>query len=76
MTDSATKNPNTNCLEHMRCPNCGATEPFRIVATSWFRIFDDGVDDYGDVEWDAASYCRCEACNYTGIVADFTPSSD
>lgn len=33
MPDVSSPNPNTNCLADMRWPNCGATEPFRIVAT-------------------------------------------
>lgn len=62
---------NTNALENMRCPRCGSLEPFRIVATTWFRVFDDGADTLGDLEWDATSFCLCEACNHSGSVADF-----
>lgn len=68
--------PNTNCLDGMRCPQCGATEPFRIAVTTWYRVFDDGLDNHGDVEWDDASFCTCEACNHTSTVAEFRASSD
>ena len=76
MTDGSHETPNSGCLEDMHCPNCGATEPFLIAATSWFRVFDDGVDDHNDVEWEATSKCACEAYDYFGTVADFTVSPD
>lgn len=33
-------------------------------------VYDDGTDssDYGDVEWNDDSYCRCEECNFDGEV--------
>lgn len=68
---------NTNCLEGMRCPECGALEPFTIFVKTAVRMWDDGSEDtYGDQEWDDGSYCMCDACTFSGMVMDFRVKSD
>lgn len=62
---------NTNCLRGMRCFHCGHTESFRILATSLFLFYDDGTEDYGDVEYDSSSLCICEGCKLEATVQDF-----
>lgn len=65
--------PNTNCLENIRCPECGSDEAFWITATSEFLHFDAGPEVHdGDVIWDNDSIIRCRACNHAGLVSDFT----
>lgn len=65
------ENPNTNCLAGMQCPECKSYGPFRISATSLFVMYDNGSDDYHDVEYDDGSYCDCPECDHAGIVHDF-----
>lgn len=62
---------NENVLEGFNCPHCGSLSPFKIAATSVFRVYDDGTDEHGDVEWDSTSPCTCVACGHGGIVAQF-----
>ena len=67
------ENPNTNCLEGMRCPQCGSYGPFSIDATVTVTVTDEGTDDDGcDYEWHAASRCFCNECRHVGTVATFT----
>lgn len=66
--------PNNNCLEGIRCPQCGSEEPFRIVVTTTVLMWDDGTDYDkmgGETEWDEESYCECHACGKYGRVKDF-----
>ena len=62
---------NTNCLADMKCPKCGSLEPFLITATSVFRMYDDGTESHGDVEFDDYSNCSCKACGYGASVGHF-----
>jgi len=62
--------PNTNCLDGIRCPKCGSYAPFSIEATTCCTVYDSGAEA-GDLEWRDDAYCRCMACNHTGVVADF-----
>jgi hypothetical protein len=62
---------NVNCLEGMRCPECGSYEPFLIGIKTVGKVFDDGVSETFDNEWDDDSYCRCCECDHEGAVADF-----
>lgn len=64
--------PNENVLLGMRCPKCGSCEPFTICAEVMCTVNDDGTDDYGDVQWNDTSYCRCHGCDFVGTVNDFT----
>jgi len=68
----SSKPENTNCLAGLKCPECGALEPFKIAATMDVIVVDNGTDDYsGDVEWNDAADCMCQNCKFTGIVKDF-----
>jgi hypothetical protein len=53
---------NTNCLEGMKCPNCGQEDNFRITAEAVFDVTDDGTDLFGSVEWDDDSPVVCLQC--------------
>jgi ribosomal protein L37E len=63
--------PNDNCLEGMKCPRCGSEEPFNISAKACFKVFDDGTDSFGAVDWDDDSVCECVNCNLRGFVCEF-----
>ena len=69
---SEEQSPNTNCLEHLRCPSCGSSNRFRIAVTCWADVFDDGIEEYSDAEWDERSPMFCPNCGFTATVADFT----
>ena len=62
---------NSNCLEGIRCPECGSEEPFNISAQAVFRVCDDGTESYGDVEWDDNSAIMCLECWHRGKVKAF-----
>lgn len=62
---------NTNCLEGIKCPDCGNEESFRIAARTIATVTDDGTEDYGDMEWDDDSYAECAACLRHGTLKDF-----
>lgn len=61
---------NSNCLEGIRCPQCGHTEHFFITGTSLFEVYDDGTEGHEDVEW-TGDYIRCFNCNRTGKLEEF-----
>jgi hypothetical protein len=65
---------NTNCLEGMKCPQCGSYYPFAIKATSVFLVYDSGTESYSNVEWDDESRCVCDRCDFTGKVKEFKTS--
>ena len=64
---------NTNCLEGIRCPECGQEDEFRIAGSSIFTVVDDGIEDHGDVEYDDDSWALCPAfeCEYEGKLGTF-----
>jgi len=67
--------PNTNCLEGMNCPKCGANEPFGIEISTTAIMFDQGNEYISDIYWDGESHCTCQSCQFDGRVKDFTVGS-
>ena len=65
------KNSNTGCLEGAECPRCGWLGPFKIAATAWFTVHDDGTEDHEDVEWGDKSRCLCLACSFSARLGRF-----
>ena len=65
---------NTNCLENIRCPECGQKDEFKIEATTLMVVTDDGteVDRYAETKWTKGSYICCPECERVGTVAEFT----
>ena len=63
---------NKNCLEGIRCPQCGHEDAFRIEAQITVYVTDDGTEDEGGhYAWDGESPCRCAECGHAGKIADF-----
>ena len=62
---------NTNCLDGMQCPRCKSNGPFKIRATAFFTVTDDGTAEFDDLEYDDSNYCCCPECDEDGTVADF-----
>lgn len=63
---------NTNCLEDFRCPACGYTESFRLVATCVIKLYDSGIEDSEEFEWEDRNWCQCCNCGHDGSVSDFS----
>jgi hypothetical protein len=73
--------PNHNCLEGIRCPQCGNEDRFIIAAHVMAEVTDDGADIaspmYGSgFEWDDDSYCRCPECDREGPLKEFHIAPD
>jgi hypothetical protein len=77
-------NSNSNCLTGFRCPECGSDGPFKIEAvaisrsrqTGSFTVWDNGTEDYADVQWHDDSYCQCVMCGDSGKVRNFQSTED
>lgn len=54
--------PATNCLNGIRCPVCGSTQRFRILATVDLTMVDNGTEEAEGSEWDATSPITCREC--------------
>ena len=67
-----TKNPNNNCLDGFKCPECGSFEPFRITCTATIEMWDDGSDNHEGIDWEDDSPCLCLSCPHVGTVKTFT----
>ena len=69
------QNPNENCLEGMKCPECESFGPFKIEATKvgMVTVYDDGTEDdhEGDMKWKDSSPCECTDCGHEATVAEF-----
>lgn len=56
-----------------KCPKCGCTYSFNIVATALVEV--DGetgyVEDREEFEWDGDSTCVCPNCYYEGKEREF-----
>jgi hypothetical protein len=71
--DEASTNPNVNCLEGKRCPECGSYGPFEIVVSMRVRLYDNGTDNAqdGTTEYGDDGITMCCACQHEGKFEDF-----
>jgi hypothetical protein len=71
--ERAVENPNVNCLEGRRCPQCGSFGPFEIRVSMRVLMFDSGSDHSKDcsLEYDEDAPAKCNNCNYAGEFARF-----
>lgn len=60
----------------MICPECKADDSLSVAALIWCDLSTDGTEPNGDHEWDDDAACRCNACNWSGTVADARAASD
>jgi hypothetical protein len=65
---------NDNVLAGMACPECHSEGPFEIACKTIATFDDNGIKDHGDMEWDNASSCNCEACGNERKVGDYMRS--
>jgi hypothetical protein len=66
-------NPNVNCLEGKRCPNCGSYGPFEIVVSMSVLLHDNGTDSAqdGTTEYGGDTPTTCCSCDYEAKFDDF-----
>jgi hypothetical protein len=66
-------NPNVNCLEGKRCPECGSYGPFEIVVSMRIRLYDNGTDNAedGTTEYGDDAPSTCCACGHEGTFGNF-----
>jgi hypothetical protein len=74
-------NPNENCLEGKKCPECDSYGSFDVRCSLWQNVADDGTDYphdkmLGDVEYDGNSDAKCCECGHEGKWSDFDDSAD
>ncbi|MBI1347071.1 hypothetical protein GC163_12365 [bacterium] len=62
---------NTNCLEGIRCPQCGQENRFKITALITCVVTDSGSEPVGDHDWDDESGTQCPECGFTGKLKGF-----
>lgn len=62
---------NKNCLEGIKCPECGNEQSFRIDGRCTFRVTDDGSEAVGDHEWGDHDLTQCDSCDCSGPLRDF-----
>jgi hypothetical protein len=62
---------NTNCLEGVRCPQCGHEEGLSVSVTALARLSDNGFIDHEDMDFQEASRASCPECSHTGVAEDF-----
>ena len=69
--------PNENVLAGLRCPFCGAKEPFEIEGTATFEgVTDDGCGQFRNMMWNEQSPIECRSCGSSAEVADFRVPAD
>jgi hypothetical protein len=62
---------NDNCLEGIKCPQCGNEDRFFISCTTLAVVTDEGAQAYGDMEWGDESSAVCSEFQKTGPLRDF-----
>ena len=68
------RNPNENCLQNIKCPNCGSYERFAVLTQLVMEWTDDGSDWYkhnSETEMVENGFMECLECHHTGVVEDF-----
>lgn len=60
-----------NLLKGFCCPECGNEESFHIFGSGKMLVYEDGVDEVEDPEWEPSSKCECPECDFKGKVSDF-----
>lgn len=72
-TNERSVNPNVNCLEGKRCPQCGSYGPFEVVVSMRVLLHDDGTDNAedGTTEYGEDAPTSCRACGHEAKFGDF-----
>jgi hypothetical protein len=59
-------------IHALSCPECGQDYALDIQIFCMSRVTADGIDIFGDPDWDHDSSCSCPDCGHCGDVSDFT----
>lgn len=61
-------NPNLNCLEGKRCPECGSYGPFEVTVSMRVLLYDSGAGDAKDsaIEFGEDARTSCNSCQHGG----------
>lgn len=62
---------NTNCLQGLRCPECGQGEHLKIAAMVTCHVTDEGSEAIGDHDWGFDSHTECPDCGFEGKLRAF-----
>jgi len=60
-----------NCLEGIRCPQCGQDNRFKIFALITCVVTNNGSEPVGDHGWDDNSSTHCPECDFDGTLKQF-----
>jgi hypothetical protein len=73
LTEKGSCMTNNNCLEGIKCPQCGNEDRLLIVTTVLADVTDEGADiaEGSDMHWDDASFARCPECDRDGPLREF-----
>ena len=69
----STGTKNVNCLEGLKCPECGNDDRLIIHGCSAFEVTDEGTTRHWDVEYDDDSHAVCpnHDCDFEGKLGEF-----
>jgi hypothetical protein len=72
-TDRSIVNPNVNCLQGKRCPECGSFGPLEITVSMRLLLYDNGTDNAEDgaTEYGEDTPVTCCACQHEGTFGEF-----
>ena len=62
---------NTNCLEGVKCPECGQEDKFEVAGQCLFVVTDHGAEAKGDIEYNDHRFAVCPVCDFEGTWGDF-----
>jgi hypothetical protein len=66
-------NPNVNCLDGKRCPECGSFGPFEVIVSMRVLLSDNGTDyaKDGAAEFGDDAPAMCLSCQHKGQFGEF-----
>ena len=67
---------NENCLEGVKCTDCGNEDAFYIQSTAIMYVTDDGAECRSDIEWNDESHTQCAKCERSGKLTDFKAKAE
>jgi len=66
-----------NCIEGLRCPECGNETRLLIIATAVAEVTDNGAElaDGDGLDWSDKSHTFCPECKHGGPLTGFRTST-
>jgi rubrerythrin len=71
--NQSSTNPNVNCLEGKRCPECGSYGPFEVLVSMRVLLHDSGTEDVkdGSIWYGDDAPTKCDSCRHEGKFREF-----